>query len=890
MPACLAFALTVICTPSPRAPDLAGDWPMLRHDVRLTGRSPAKGHIRKPEIAAELSVGTWEGLAVVQPAAHSSTFSAPDTGELSPDYLSQHTEDWNTDGLGGRDANIHPGEPERAQMRWAKLLPDVDGLQKVEFEDAFSGQPTQVGRLFAFDQGADKPRLVWQTEPEKDMYSPTLLIVDADADGLSEVVVATHYRVMVYNGQTGAKKTELRWHGMRNYGFFGCFTLPGERYPKFVVIADFVSHIDVLDNDGKNLKVLWRKDIEPTIIRKQKVTRPGPNPIADIDGDGRPEITLNIYNDTGDKLWHVISYDAATGDVRFDLRGQYLNGLADVDADAVPELFLQSTRGLAVPEFAPIRVISLKGGRERVLWKHNKARWQTTSLAHIPLTANTAATDGRRTVLLGGGPQTVECYAAAPIEGGRRQALMILGRAGAQRWDSKALIKGPAGARLEAKAVSRPDGAKVLLWWRTSDPTAGTFEARKAQGRVVSWHRAEPPAPVPIVARLRPSETPTVLFDTGNDEIAAYQRVGGGRRLRWRVPGRGVSIQGSVPQGPLAADVDADGELEVLVSRASASGEAELAALNPDAKTKWARVFPGFDGSAPIWNRGGITLWTVGSFTTKMHKDVFVTLRRSTMHSDEGYCLSGKDGRVLWRRDAVAIPGDTNVENWRGYAGHHVAAADVDGDGLDEIICCYPDRFWIASGKTGEMRVVEDTSGVTFPQMWVAYGTPILADFLGGGGLQVLWGGSGYLTALLGTDGKPMWFGAYLDGPSALQSIGDVEGTGRLFVGGAGYKDGFRCYDPVDGKVKWTFALPAGQSSGPTICADVDADGVEEFLFTHGRTLYALNGRDGKPNLIWSLDLPANPGAPAYGDADGDGSPEILVGGSDGIVRILGTK
>lgn len=66
------------------------------------------------------------------------------------------------------------------------------------------------------------------------------------------------------------------------------------------VIADFISHIDVLDYDGKELKVLWRKDIETTIIRKRKITRPGPNPIADIDGDGKPEIIIggsdgNVY-------------------------------------------------------------------------------------------------------------------------------------------------------------------------------------------------------------------------------------------------------------------------------------------------------------------------------------------------------------------------------------------------------------------------------------------------------------------------------------------------------------------------------------------------------------------------------------------------------------------
>jgi len=63
---------------------------------------------------------------------------------------------------------------------------------------------------------------------------------------------------------------------------------------------------------------------------------------------------------------------------------------------------------------------------------------------------------------------------------------------------------------------------------------------------------------------------------------------------------------------------------------------------------------------------------------------------------------------------------------------------------------------------------------------------------------------------------------------------------------------------------------------------------MEEFLFTREKTLYALNGKDGKANLVWQFDLPATPGKLIYADADGDGSPEIICGTNDGNVYVVG--
>ena len=856
---------------------------MVRHDPRLTGRASAKGKIAKPVIKDKLFAGAYEGLAVVRPDSSSMTVTAGE--QIDPDYWTAHASEWNTDGaLATPESQGFTG----CNGGFVKLIPDLDGPQKLEFEGStFRGEP-RSGYLYAYDQPNGERRVVWQTEPEQMLHGPTVILTDADGDGIPEVVVAFRFRVMVYDSRTGAKKTQLQWHDMRNYGFLGCFRAPGERFPKFVVIADFASHMDVLDNDGQNLSILWRKDLEHTILCKEKITRIGPNPIADIDGDGRIEITISLFNYADDQQWHVISFDALTGDIRFDIPNAYACGIADINGDGLPELFIQDTTGPMTPRFGPIRLISLRDGEQKALWSHERAAWQTTELIVLPFTSNTMAIDGRRTVFLADSPGGRLAFAVIPDEDGR-ESLISIGRGPDGKWAARSTITGPSHARLGVKAVrsSREDGPELLVSWRPDGDGVQELQTKGACAEVVSYRSMPGPIPAPIAATLRKNEPPTLIFQNGAEQIAAYQKIESGWKLRWKTAGRGMTNEGRDYFGVIAADVDGDGDLETVFTTPAPSGEAQIVAVGPDGEVKWRRAFPGFDGGVPIHNMAGLTMWNVGHFTSRKHLDVFVNVRRSTMHSFEGYLLCGVDGHVIWRHGVVEIPG-TGREDLRGYGGLLTAAADVNGDGLDELICENPDRFWVASGRTGEIEKIVGTDSGTFPDMWVAYGTPVVADFHGTGGLQVLWGGCNAVTALLDTDGKPIWYGDYLDGSFAFQGIANADETGKPLIGGAGYNDGFRCLDSADGKVLWTYPLTDPGPSGHTITADVESDGTEEFVFAHGKTLYALNGKGGKANLVWSIELPANPGPLAYADADGDGKPEIVFGASDGYVYLIG--
>ena len=72
-------------------------------------------------------------------------------------------------------------------------------------------------------------------------------------------------------------------------------------------------------NEGDRLRLLWRRDIEQNIQSKSRIIRPGPNPVQDINGDGRIEIVFNLFNERDDGQWHVVACDALTGETVLDL-------------------------------------------------------------------------------------------------------------------------------------------------------------------------------------------------------------------------------------------------------------------------------------------------------------------------------------------------------------------------------------------------------------------------------------------------------------------------------------------------------------------------------------------------------------------------------------------
>ena len=336
--------------------------------------------------------------------------------------------------------------------------------------------------------------------------------------------------------------------------------------------------------------------------------------------------------------------------------------------------------------------------------------------------------------------------------------------------------------------------------------------------------------------------------------------------------------------------MDGDGFDEVLYVQETPDGHSRLIALGLDGCERWHYNFFDFNGRAPVWNECGTTIWSVGHFLNQERLDVLISNRRSIMHSDETSVVDIRQSRLVWHRDILEVKTpwtDTRWPHTRGYGGGPVAIADFDGDGLDDIVLCYPAEYSVVKGNTGEQHIVETTGPLDGTNnFWVIGGWPLVYDLNGDGVLETLWTSSSIVLVFGRREGRAelLWRTEPNDGATGFPAIGDTDGDGRLEIGLPGFTDGFRCLDAATGEVLW---MVPSQGSGASNCiaVDIDGDGLEEFLYANDNLLLAVAQRPGaKGHIVWQLALPASISNIAVADVDGDGKSEILAGGSDGVL------
>jgi outer membrane protein assembly factor BamB len=361
----------------------------------------------------------------------------------------------------------------------------------------------------------------------------------------------------------------------------------------------------------------------------------------------------------------------------------------------------------------------------------------------------------------------------------------------------------------------------------------------RAGGKVVALHAAR-----------EPHQPPTIL---------------------WEVNGSGLETSYPSPYPtPLIEDVDHDGKKEILVV-----GDGTRL-LDCHGKIIWRSPITGSRA-------------TFGDFNGDGHLDVYLAawapLKNSIGTTIQSFALDGRNGNVLWHNDGSA------KEVWHHQMGplHRLPTiADVNGDGHDDVLFLAMDLLVTLNGKDGSFLQPPVIANEIWKQQvgkdgqWTAYGTQIPVDIYGDGNLEILlaasWGQWGAWTL----DRKLLW----TFNPEKAQlaqrcpGIGDVDGDGKLDLGVIHDGGVFRCYDATTGKLKWE--LKDIRQTTDVETADVDGDGRPEFI-TGLAAIKALGPTSGK--VLWEVDVGAAH-APVIADLDGDGFCEIILGCTDGRLRV----
>lgn len=901
----------------------AGEWPLWRRDVHNTALSPLSGKIKKPRIAWSVPAGATAphpAFFDLDGDGHKEVLISHG-GNLTA-YTVSGKRLWSRrlegavlhgvfdlDGDGERELLISSGFPSQVQIlrvydgttrytcplypmagvggvRVARLDPKKKGLQAVVWSNQH-----EKGFCLSFERGIEKARVDWIFDWKMTNFTPAVALSDMNRDGVLDVVVCTYDHTFVFDGRSGKPLMKLEWNSGRNYGTMVVRDIDGDGYPDVVMLADVLrEHIGVIKNeDGKALRLLWDRFYEQNYPEDHKSLRVLAESVDDFDGDGKIEIVYSLYDGKTDSRWHTLIVDAVSGNVKADL--------PDVAVAGAGPLF---------PSKPPVLIFCKPSGRydlhldRLTFWTGNGGHWaEFTALPNGSLMGLTSPRDhplfvgtttGTNTTVLRRFRLSEEpglLLARAATGDNAPYVEFLVGEGNgrlAARWSGeipRELIAGSAGFLEGSRATYRSgQGDQVFgqaieveeIMPEQNGPQIivagadGALRIVTATGGRIGTIRAHTGfVTQPVVARLRPGESPVLLYMDANSTLRCVRvSTGGKAELLWSQPGVGYRPY-MVPYleangVPFVMEIDGDGEKEVLIARRPN----QLVALNPDGAVKKTWQLP----ALPI-------RWTFGNFDGDEILDLFVTYPTGAYVDVESAAIAGKDGKVLWHSHCGNGP---------------PAVYDLDGDGIDDVILRDLFERRTLNGLTGR-DIIPTTH-------WAGYHTPVVLPLEGESNPPgIAWVGGMYSVVAESPIGKQRWWRPFR--PHGQQAVADVDGDGRYEIGGVtagqlynwprfyavdGPNREFVCYDALRGNVKWLEKIDS--TCGGVVAVDIDGDGRREFLVatSDGRLVALCGDRNTEERRLWELIFPAALGPPIACDADGDGEMEILVGCADGNI------
>jgi outer membrane protein assembly factor BamB len=897
-----------------------GDWPTYRHDTALSAISPLEGGLgQPPRVAWSIDLGgpripaetalirdvTGDGQGDILILGNETVecrqatgqkmwklegYSKPSVADIrdyagdgSPGIVLTTTvggrvETFMIDGRSGRAIHLWKDENNfGGHTRYGKLLAGVAGAQVASTS---SGQtpPAPYGghfRLVSFEHGLDRPHFRIRKFLPGDFYSPLMLFDDLDGDGAVEMVVISHEALWTFDTENGEQELTARYAPMiRTYyaSIASAKLSPADRNPALVMINPHLPGLEAVRQDGKlQASRLWKVVVggkEDQYQSAIRITPGGPDVVADLDGDGRPEVLASITNEHGDGLPHLVVFDAATGRRLVEAGNELALSVDDLDGDGRPEVLLRDAKGL--------RLAHWEGNRFRELWRGDRVE---PLLEPLPSEGTLSRTSGGNT----------------PVWRESTGSDQFLFR----------FPDGVSACRLEGARVIRvhPIVTHEALGNRATDRAPGALQVGLEGQSVVTRagstevYRYELPAPQtylappPLVADLSGSREIVVRDSSG--KLLLVPSDGGAARVQ--IANTYEHFQTHVDpagSGPTICDMDGDGDNEIVTVLCDTDGKPYCAVLDGTGKLE-RRI--DLEPGTRLLNRG-----PTGSLGPGRGR--WIVLR---MFYGEGaysgrrplvVAFDGKTGAKLWVRDHYASYGPNPVV----FAAHlPTAVHDLDGDGADDWLVCSENFYGVISVKDNRDLVGPVVLSDALPGHWTAYSYPSVGKVRPTGELGLLHNNSYSLALITDLRGKPIWHhGLARDTAGTWGILADVNGDGvREFI--HAQPDGLiRCFDASAPRSRCVTCPEAATAAGhpdaggdparwlidlkaPTSrmsAADLDADGRHELVFGGSDgNLYALAERSGRARILWKVSLGRRVGEPVLADLDGDGRAEILV-------------
>jgi VCBS repeat protein len=885
-----------------------GEWPLARGDVVNSGHQGMAGRISRPGLAASAYLGGSTGfvlsadldeapgrellfLTAGRLVATTADLTERWTVKGPGDVVGVH--DLDGDGtkevvaIGGRSVFVLAGET--GSTLWQHDFGSsvsADYLKVADLDSQRSGLELVVwptfsdhGIAYSFSAGATTPEMIWQTTPayEHAPYFPEVAVGDMDADGENEVVIAGYGGMRSFDGATGVARTaETGWNGRvdwiagpgidgRNYGQLQLIDIDDDPQLEIVMIADGVTlHIGVVQNDASELSLLYDKFIDyPENLKTLRNTQ---RSVGDLDGDGRVEMAVNLYNDTGDNRWHLLVVDVLTGFAapELDLADVYMHGVRDLDGDGTSELLVSKESARVPASSSPLEVYTVgPGGMYERSWSGESGRYVIDPHLLPPATLSPHTRNAMREVL-----DASPLGDFVVVTGDQARGFGYDGVTASQVWERT--LAGGTIHRIEdldgngeAEVVVQGADGRLLV-----ERPDGTLLGQRPLGAFVG---------PPTVADLRGDGTNEVLVAFGGS-VRVFDSRKGKLTERWRVPGHGVMVYLGGEAVP-AVDLDGDGDKEVVIGDADGA-HSRLRVLNASGEEVWSHVFDDLPAPTP---GNGVYTWTFGNFTGDDVLDIYVAAFSGGYNTEVSRMLDGRTGElVASRNDNPERPG-IGFGPWVG----HTAVKDLDGDGLDEAVFLAKDVTYAINGTDMvHPRIITGHQGL--------YHTPAFVDVNADGRDEMVMGaGFNFLdvvTFAAGSTGSALWTHAEPAQGELLgrqSGVADVDGDGQVELATYDASGTVTSFNAATGAEEWQYTLPSPGANITTV--DVNGDGrVDYVLGTAAGQVVALDGRaDAAERVLWTLEVGYGIGDIAAADVDRDGKSELVFGAGDGRLHVV---
>jgi hypothetical protein len=661
---------------------------------------------------------------------------------------------------------------------------------------------------------------------------PQMFQLDMDGEGFNDdLSIITHSRIWVLNRRDGALRQFIKWDvspaNYRSYGLNQFVDLNGDGLPDFLCLGYFAKHYEVLLNKNGKLEEAWHVGWEDSVTTSTvAVTWPLP-PYADVDGDGKMDVVVSVFNGEGKGGWEIRVHDAVTGKLKYRQPGMIAAALRDVDGDGAAEILADySDEGSDARTYGDYLVqhpkaavlLKVRDNQLTTIWED-----KTAKAIREPL------------------------IAAARVKEGETR------RQGEKERQEVARVRIGEEVRILAPD---PAGAIVSAW----DPTsAAPLENPKPAGGMPEILAAD-------------------FFGEGKCQLLVYRA---GVATIWKSKDGAFERAGEYESTclPVIADLNGDGKPDLVLADVSEKHLPRFKAITPALHDKvlWDMQFP----TAPVPGLPAprIAYMRPGKFTGRSGDDIYVWTGTPQVRSA---VIQGDTGQLLWDRFK-----EGTIERYWGPSTNLASVFDFNHDGKEDLVFTNPDYYCIADGPTGKPLLGPLFPPDIFRQPSQGlYTMPAILGPNAEGGVAII--GGHYFQAAMSIDAKPAWFALPPTGMNRCANEGFLHLSSDKWAMGFGRQNGkFACLNLSDGSLRWE--LDVGASCTDVTTCDIDNDGREEFIFgtSHG-ALYAVGDDEAKPRVLWKIDTGTALGAPVLADISGNGKPEIIVPGEDGRIRVYG--